>query len=494
MKRILLLSTWLFFAIAVQAQLDEDFTPNPTGWILDQGAQFNSVNGNDAIVTPAGGGNNHARIGTPAVSKTSNTFKVCYDIFLYTSNLNAQMPFPCNTFMDVLFVNAAVTTSNQAEMPANILARVDNFLLATNGGSNCFTFNFPPAVVATNFKVFLVFHAACQQTGLKLVVDNVKISGVDEVCAGATCPPSALDDVFNRASPSELSFDAVLYGGNINYPAPGTKAVDNGGTDNDPNDTYAHLKWTLVTPPLPADGTVVVNADGTCTITRNSTAVSQLTFVYQLCDDGADDNFATTGDNLCDNATVTCTWPSIGLPILLADFSAIRRDAIVTLKWTTHTESNNSRFEIQRCVAGAAYQTIASIASKAVGGNSDVSLQYEYSESNLSKLVLSYRLVQIDKDGTRTIYGARMVHGMDGVSKMILTPNPAAAGRCTIIFNDVQSRDIVISNLNGKIVQRWTGYAQTNLQVSGLAPGMYLVQVIATATADKQTQKLIVTQ
>lgn len=492
MKRILLFSMLLLIATAMEAQLEEDFSPSPVGWVLDQGAQFTTVNGNAVVVTPAGGGNNHAVIGTPAVSKTSNTVEVCFDITPYNANLNSQVSFPCNTYMDVLFVKSTVTTSNDAILPANIYARVDNFLLGTNGGAHCFTFNFPANVVASDFKVFLSFHAACVQSGIKLVVDNVKISGVDEVCPGATCAPTALDDLFTITSVNGLSFDAVLYGSNISYPAPGSKAVDLGGTDNDPNDTYAHLKWTLVTPPV--DGSVVVNADGTCTISRNTNLVVQLSFVYRLCDDGADNDFNTPGDNLCDDATVTVYFVGVKVPILLAGFSATRRDALITIKWTTATESNNSRFELQRSAGGAAFQTIATIASKATNGNSDLPLNYEYSESSTTKQVIAYRLVQIDKDGTKTIYATRMVKGMAVASAMVVTPNPAPSGRFTIIFDDVQSRDIVITDLSGKKVQQWNSYSQSNLPVNGLHAGMYIIQVTTKASSERLVQKLMVTQ
>jgi hypothetical protein len=321
-------------------------------------------------------------------------------------------------------------------------------------------------------------------------LDNIKISGVDEVCAGNACPPSALNDVLVRTNVTELSFDAVLYGSNINYPAAGDKAVDLGGTDNDANDTYAHLRWTIVSQPV--NGSVVVNADGTCTITRNSTTVFDLTFVYRLCDDGADNDFNTTADNLCDEATVTVSYQSARLPVLLANFSAVRQDEQVIVKWATTTESNNSRFELQRSVANGAYQTVATINSKAANGNSDVPLYYEFRENNISKQLTSYRLVQVDKDGAKAMYGARLVRGLGGVARMMLTPNPAVQGKVTIVFDDVQPRDIVISNLNGKVIQQWSGYAQSNLSVTGLRAGMYIIQAAGKDGGDKLVQKLVI--
>lgn len=495
MRHILLFSILLIMTSAIQAQLEEGFSPAPSGWILAQGANFSTLNGNGVVVTPSGGGNNHSVIGTPAVNKVSNTFKVCIDVTAYTSNLNDQIPLPCASYLDVLFVKSTVTTANDAEVPANIIARVDNHPLPTNGGTTCFTFNFPLAVTDPNFKVVLSFHADCNQGGTKYVLDNMQISGVDDVCSG-TCAPTALNDVFTRSDVSELSFNAVLYGSNLNYPVPGANvAVDATGTDNDQNDTYAHLQWSLVTPP--SNGSVVINADGTCTITRNNLAVKTVTFTYRLCDDGADDNFATTGDNSCDDGVVTVNFASnILTPVLLTDFSATRNGTTVLVKWSTGTESNNNGFSIQRSVNGGAYQTAGYIASKAIEGNSSVPLQYTFTERNDNKEVTTYRLVQEDKDGRKTVYGIKVVPGLDGVAAggIRLSANPVTTGSVSIYFDNVHARGIQICDMNGRLVSKWTAYAQNNLLVNGLHPGVFLILVTDNVTGEKATQKLVVTQ
>src|SRR5690349_12584706 len=110
MKRCLLLILFATITTITQAQLEEDFDPNPTGWILDKGAKFENLNGNAIVLTSGAGDNVPSVIGTPAVNKTSNTVKVCLDIKAYESNLNSQIPFPCNpTYADVLFVKSSVT-------------------------------------------------------------------------------------------------------------------------------------------------------------------------------------------------------------------------------------------------------------------------------------------------------------------------------------------------------------------------------------------------
>ena len=491
MKRMLLLSSFFLCALFSKAQLEETFTTLPTGWTLSQGASFGAIAGNALILTPGAGANNPAVIGTPAVSKTSNTVEVCLDIWAYTPNLNNQVPFACDTYMDVLFVKSSVTSVNDALDPLNIISRVDNHLLPTNGGNTCFTFTFPAEVTDPSFKVFLSFHGACNQGGQKFVVDNVKISGVDNICTSA-CAPTALDDLFPRTLPNEMSFQAVLYGSNINFPAPPSGfVVDLTGTDNDPFDSYSHLQWSLVEPPT--NGNVILNADGTATITRNSINVSQLTFKYRLCNDGVDDNPGSAGDNLCDEATVTVTFPVLApTPVTLINYTAGRYGSDVMLKWSTTVETNNTGFEVQRSIGSEPFKTIAFIKSKGLDGNSNVTLKYEYKDDNPTNKTSLYRLVQVDHDGRARAHGIKTVRGTSEEAKMQLFPNPTYNGQVVLVFSNSNQRDISISDMQGKVVKNYINAKSDKLSITDLEPGMYVLQVLDKDTNERTIEKVVV--
>lgn len=492
MKRTLLISSLLLCFASLQAQLKEDFTPNPTGWILSQGARFGEITANDLVITPGVGGNNPAAIGTPAVNKTSNTVEVCLAITAYSSSLNTKVAFPCNTYIDVLFVKSSVTSSGEAEDPANILARVDNHLLPANGGSTCFTFNFPPSVTDQAFKVFFSFHAACTQPGIKYVIDSVDISGVDEECATAGCLPTAIDDHFVRPNSGELAFNGVLYGSNINYPAPpGGYVCDATGTDNDQNDDYSHVKWSLNTPP--SNGAVVINENGTFTITRNSLLVTQVTFTYKMSDDGADDNFATTGDNLSATATVTAQFSmGVTMPVSLINYFATRDGSTVTVRWTTTYESNNKGFELQRSVGSSDYATIASVGTKAKDGNSFVAINYEYRDNNATTQTSMYRLVQIDNDGARKIHAIKAVPGQSASNNLHVYPNPSLNGQVTVALSNTTEKNVTILNLQGKVIKVWNSYRQDNLVITNLESGMYVIQVVDNVSGERRSEKILV--
>lgn len=489
MKRCLLFILLATITSITQAQLEEDFDPVPTGWITSQGAKITTKNGSNVIETPGVGGNNPAYIGTPAVNKTSNTVKVCFSIWAYSTNGTGPLPFPCNTYADILFVNSAANSSKDAENPANIYASQSNYLLPTNGGITCFQFTFPNVVTASSFKVFISFKTDCNQGGINYVIDNISISGVALVCGGTNCAPVALNDIFNRVNGIETSFSGALYGSNINYPSGFT--VDAGGTDNDQNDAYANLQWSALTQPV--NGSVVVNSNGTFTVTRNSTSITQLTFTYQLTDDGPDDNFLTTADNMTDNATVTINWPPAGsLPVTFTSFTGNRNGSNVTLQWATSMESNNTGFEVQRSTGNGAYEKVGFVVTKALDGNSSLPLTYQFAETNAAKGNTWYRIVQIDKDGVRKMTPVRGIRGMEEISKLTVYPNPGTASNMNVLFGSSALRDIKIIDLNGKTMKQWNNHHEDNMSITGLHTGIYMLIVTNKDTNERLSQKIMV--
>jgi hypothetical protein len=490
MKRCLLFILFATITTITQAQLEEDFDPYPTGWTLDKSAKFEDLNGNKIVLTSGAGNNVPSVIGTPAVTKTSNTMKVCIDIWAYETNLNSQIPFPCNpTYADILFVKSTVTDDKDL-VPANIITRIDNYQLLQAGGSNCFTFTFPSGVTDPSFKVFLSFHGGCGTGGFKYVIDNVSISGVTLVCGGTNCAPVALPDMFNRVSGTELTFDGALYGSTIGYP--GGFTVDANGGDNDANDLYEDLKWEVLTQPV-SGGSVTINSNGTFTAYRTLNTVTQLTFTYRLMDDGADDDITTLGDNMFDDATVTINWPPSGsLPVSFTSFTGNRNGTNVTLQWATSMESNNTGFEIQHSTGNGAYEKVGFVATKAANGNSSMPLTYQFIEANMAKANTWYRIVQIDKDGARKMTPVRGVRGMEELLKLTVYPNPGTSGNMNVLFGSSALRDIKIIDLNGRVMKQWSNYNEDNMSITGLRTGIYMLIVTDKGTNERLSQKIMI--
>lgn len=91
--------------------------------------------------------------------------------------------------------------------------------------------------------------------------------------------------------------------------------------------------------------------------------------------------------------------PTIGgstLPVTLASFKASATTNAVQLSWSTHSEQNNSHFELYKSLDGSKFEKIATIKG---AGNSNSQLFYNYTDYSLSGESVYYQLKQIDLNG-----------------------------------------------------------------------------------------------
>jgi len=99
------------------------------------------------------------------------------------------------------------------------------------------------------------------------------------------------------------------------------------------------------------------------------------------------------GNNLfLDNISVTNI-----VPVELTSFVATTGSNSVTLNWSTATETNNKGFEIERSFNGSEFKVIG---YKEGNGTTTQVNNYSFVDQNLSAGNYSYRLRQIDYDGT----------------------------------------------------------------------------------------------
>jgi hypothetical protein len=108
--------------------------------------------------------------------------------------------------------------------------------------------------------------------------------------------------------------------------------------------------------------------------------------------------FTTLGVGTSDKATLTaiagnCYTP---VPVELTSFTANANFGVVELQWITATETNNQGFEVQRS-NGSDFETIAFVNGYGTTTETQV---YTYSDRSVEVGTYSYRLKQIDFDGT----------------------------------------------------------------------------------------------
>ncbi|NNG27218.1 MAG: T9SS type A sorting domain-containing protein [Ignavibacteriaceae bacterium] len=101
-------------------------------------------------------------------------------------------------------------------------------------------------------------------------------------------------------------------------------------------------------------------------------------------------------DRALDAAEVAATWNITIIPVELTSFTASVNDNDVTLNWVTASEINNSGFQVERKSIGE-YEAIGFVPGY---GTTTETKAYSFSDANLTAGTYSYRLKQIDYDGT----------------------------------------------------------------------------------------------
>ncbi len=85
------------------------------------------------------------------------------------------------------------------------------------------------------------------------------------------------------------------------------------------------------------------------------------------------------------------------IPVELSSFTAFAKNGNIELKWSTATELNNSGFELERSVNDEGFEKIAFIPGF---GTTTEPRSYSFTDAGLQSGYYSYRLKQIDLDGT----------------------------------------------------------------------------------------------
>lgn len=196
--------------------------------------------------------------------------------------------------------------------------------------------------------------------------------------------------------------------------------------------------------------------------------------------------------NVLSSPVVEEACASSPLPITLTTFSAVRNNANVLLRWETATEENSRGFYIERNLGNNIWQSIGYISSKAINGNSNSRLTYEYTDLNNARGITQYRLRQMDIDGKYAYSPIRSVRSAGQKGKTIVYPNPSVDGKVNVVFNDLNTpRDVSISDLNGRIIRTWKAVVN-NIQIDNLSAGFYTIRILDTETGEQTVEKVVV--
>lgn len=201
---------------------------------------------------------------------------------------------------------------------------------------------------------------------------------------------------------------------------------------------------------------------------------------------------AKAGTNTYDNILLidnTCS----ALPVSFKSFSAVRNKQMVTLKWETVTEENNTGFLVQRKI-GADWADVTFVATKTVNGSSLEVLSYQVTDINNIKGITQYRIKQIDRDGQSKYSEIRTVKGEGQNIKLLVYPNPATNGKINVVFDnptDVYSVELIDGT--GRVMKSWKGVSNS-LSIIDMRVGQYLVKVKNNKTLETVTEKIVVSK
>jgi uncharacterized protein (TIGR03790 family) len=130
-------------------------------------------------------------------------------------------------------------------------------------------------------------------------------------------------------------------------------------------------------------GTVALNGSTTVTVT------STKTFTLTVAN--------STGATAAYTVTVTVAPPVAAVTVISSFIAGPTTAKGVLLSWTTSTEANNTGFDIQRKKGTGSYGKIGYVAGK---GSSAVPVNYQYNDGITKNGTYTYRLRQINTDGT----------------------------------------------------------------------------------------------
>ncbi|PSL21410.1 putative secreted protein (Por secretion system target) [Dyadobacter jiangsuensis] len=243
----------------------------------------------------------------------------------------------------------------------------------------------------------------------------------------------------------------------------------------------------LLTPGTLARVTTLTVADQGEYNVNNVTGAITFTPVEGLRDTISIDYVVIDGNGLESIATLTIIV-DCPMPVTLVAFDARKEGNTALLTWSTTEEVNSDRFEIERSRNGKVWSTIGSIRSN---GESSVLRNYTYTDGSPEKGENLYRLRMVDLDGTYAFSAIKAVFVENGTERISVYPNPVVNGKLTITIPGSERYRAELTTLTGNLVLQQSLTKNQELNLHGLASGMYVLRFISTS-GDVQTKMFVV--
>ncbi|MEP7164257.1 MAG: T9SS type A sorting domain-containing protein [Ferruginibacter sp.] len=454
-----------------QTCYNQNFNTAPTGWTYSQGASEgtynNPTNGcasDVGAITPGVGGNNPANLFSPNFTSTGVVImQIAFDIFRFNSNMNCNSwsDFGCPTSIDIFYYVGSTKHTGITDL----VLPISGPGYSPNVSCSFNTAGILPA--GTVYRLEIAFKPKsgignCGQPGTKYVVDNFKKCEITCV----NCGLDAENDVYCLSTNSPTVVTGDLSTNDIKY-------------------IGANLTYTLVNGPF-ANGSsivggasLVINPNGTFTMTRTDMTKSIFDFTYRVTDALFGMSDLASGKVCFPDATV--------LPVTIHSFYVKREGTFAVLDWETLTEVNALTIDIERMDNGNFVKAGSLPAVNNERGNS-----YSYKEENRSAGVTQYRLRFNDKNGYFSYSEVRTVKGYGTTTDHTIYPNPTN-GSAKVTISDISNADRVqVVDNTGRILLTVPATSNGVINTSSLQKGMYFIKISSQVDGKQSTQKLVI--
>jgi hypothetical protein len=163
------------------------------------------------------------------------------------------------------------------------------------------------------------------------------------------------------------------------------------------------------------------------------------------------------------------------LPVELIDFEAQKRNDESLLTWTTVSEINNDRFEIERSTTGEAFELIGEVQG---AGNSQSKIDYSFIDRSPRLGIYYYRLKQLDYNGDFEYSEVRAVQ-FEGKNGVQVYPNPAVDA-IVVESSDIEMQGVMVFNNTAKLLlqERFNDLLlKKEIAIDDLESGAYWLQI-----------------
>jgi hypothetical protein len=185
----------------------------------------------------------------------------------------------------------------------------------------------------------------------------------------------------------------------------------------------------------------------------------------------------------------------IALPVTLTSFTAKPTSTnTVALNWATSSEIVNKGFRIERQAGGVngKFESIGFVASKAIGGNSQTGLYYNFIDANpRSGSTNYYRLAQENLDG-KTNYSEVRVVKLNDETVSTVFPNPSTGAVNISRTGNGKKMNILVIDMAGRMVQQFTNITDSNYKLNISKSGIYNIKITYPETGEQSVQRIVI--